>query len=194
MSLRLPIAVALVALTAAAQNREFAIGMQYYEDAEFGRAAAQFVLPCNADGSAEACYWAGISYERLADTRVPFGCRAAAKAHIFLTKAASLAPHRPAYRDALFDFLLDNADCSRTALREAQGILSGIAGSDADYELLNSRLKEAKHWNASPEARLSRVFLALPRATFRVSALPAAALKKTDARSGCGLKHADPSF
>jgi hypothetical protein len=180
MKVRLPIALALVALhaAAAAQSREFAAGLQYYEQAEFGKAAVNFQFLCNSGGNAEACYWTGIAYERLADTRVPFGCRTAAKAPPYFTKAMALAPGRPDFRDALFDFLLNHADCSRTALWEAAGILSMVPPSDPGYELLRDRLIEAAHWNRSLELRLSDLFLAVPRATYRVAALPGAALSR----------------
>jgi hypothetical protein len=57
--------------------------------------------------------------------------------------AVNFAPERPACREALFNFLLDNADCSRAALREAAGIFSGMAVSDPEYDWMRGRLEQA---------------------------------------------------
>jgi hypothetical protein len=181
MKLRVVITMAFMAIhaTAAMHTRELAAGMQYYEQAEFAKAAARFQVLCNVEGNAEACYWTGAAYERLADTRTPYGCRTAAKASPYFTKAMALAPDRPAYRDALFDYLVDHADCSRTALWEAAGILSMIPESDPAHALLRDRLIEAAQWNRSLESRLANVFLAVPRATYRISVLPAALVSRS---------------
>jgi hypothetical protein len=188
LKLGLSLVAALGALHAqdGGQNREFTAGRAFYAEAEFGKAAPHFRVPCNTDNDAEACYWTGLSYERLADTRMPFGCKTYAKAHEYLSKARALAPGRLLYRDALFDFLLNSADCSRTALREAAYILSTMPESDPDRDLMLSRLEEERHLNASLNARLAKLFLAIPRLTYRVAALPGEALKNRGAVSGCG--------
>ena len=157
---------------------EFSAGLSYFEAAEFGKAAVRFGVECNADRNAEACYWTGIAYERLADIRIPFGCRTAAKAHTFLAKAVNLAPHEPAYRDALFNFLLDDTDCSRAALPEAAGILSQVPQSDSEHDLMRTRLEAAAQWNSSFTVRLASIFLAVPRASYRISASSGALLAK----------------
>src|SRR5207244_11668370 len=119
---------------AAGQGSEFAAGRAYYAEAEFRRAAAQFQLALKANpDDAEVCYWTGMSYQRLADIATPFGGRYNAKARDYLTKAMNLAPNRREYRGALFDFLLDSAGFSRTAQRQAAGILLTMAESDPDY-------------------------------------------------------------
>lgn len=157
---------------------EFSAGLRYFEEADFGKAAVQFGVGCNADRDAEACYWTGIAYERLADIRIPFGCRTAAKAHTFLTKAVNLAPHETAYRYALFKFLLDDADCSRAALPEAEGILSQIPQSDPEHDMMRKQFEEASKQKFSFGARLANVFLAVPRASYRISASSGALLTK----------------
>jgi hypothetical protein len=175
------IAAMLIAVHPAggAQPRpDFEAGLRYFEGAEFGKAAVRFGSACNADLNAEACYWTGIAYERLADTRIPFGCRTAAKAHTFLVIAVKLAPHEPAYREALFNFLLDDADCSRAALPEAAGILSQVPQSDPQQDLMRTRLEQAAQWKSSFNMRLANVFLAVPRASYRISTSSGAFLTK----------------
>jgi hypothetical protein len=172
-------ATSLLAITAfsaqaAELNRDFLAGRDYYMEAEFKKAAVRFQASCTANNDAEACYWTGLSYERMADTQTPFGCWTDAKAHRYLAMAVKLAPGLAAYRDALFDFLLDTADCSRTALREAAGILSATPQSDPGYDRMRSRLEQERHANGSVDARLARLFLSVPRATYRIAALPGA--------------------
>jgi tetratricopeptide (TPR) repeat protein len=170
MRLILSIAMAVTALGAASpQEREFAEGKRYYQEGEFGKAAARFRAACESDANVEACYWTGLSYERLADTRIPFGCRTDAKAREYFRKAVALAPERRAYRDGFFEFLLNTADCSRAGLREAAALL---AESDPEYDGMRSRLEDARRQNGSTEERLGRLFLMVPRATVQVAALP----------------------
>jgi hypothetical protein len=157
---------------AAEQNGQVATGRDYYAKADFKKAAARFQLLCNNDDDAEACYWTGLSYERLADVRMPFGCKTDFKAHQYLSKATKLAPQRREYRDALFNFLLSTSDCSRTALREAAGILSTIPESDPEYRQMSRRLEDEKLFRASAGAQLGRLFLMIPRATYSMAALP----------------------
>jgi hypothetical protein len=191
MKLRIWIILALAVLgsQAAERNRELAAGRDLYAAAEFRRAAVSFQIPCNTDHDAEACYWTGLSYERLADIRIPFGCRTSAKAQRYFQKATFLAPDVPMYRDALFDFLIDDMDCSRTALRDAEGILAGLSEADPEYQLMRLRLEEARHLNGSTDVRLGRLFLMIPQVTYRVAALPADGLKRERWRvpKGCQL-------
>jgi hypothetical protein len=178
------IAIAVAAThdaAAAADRQELSEGLRYYEEAELGKAAAWFADACDTGRTPEACYWAGLSYERLADTRIPFGCSTAAKGHRFFLMAVNFAPDRPANREALFNFLLDNADCSRIGLRDAAGLLSGMAVSDPEYDRMRGRLEEAMNYNTRFAVRLSRVFLLLPRAAVHATALPGTALTKVRA-------------
>jgi len=117
-----------------------------------------------------------MSYQRLADIAMPFGGKSNASAREYLTKATRLAPGRPEYRDALFNFLLDTAHCSRTALRDAAGILSTMAESDASYIEMRRRFEQEIHLNSSANARLGRLFLMVPRVTYRIADLPASTL------------------
>jgi hypothetical protein len=117
-----------------------------------------------------------MSYQRLADIAMPFGGKSNAKARAYLMKATKLMPSHPEYRDALFNFLLDTAHCSRTALRDAAGILSTTPKSDAGYIDMRRRFEQERRLNSSANARLGKVFLILPRATYRIAALPASAL------------------
>jgi tetratricopeptide (TPR) repeat protein len=162
---------------AAGQGSEFAAGRTYYVEGEFRKAAAHFQLALRANpDNAETCYWTGISYRMLADIATPFGSRYNSKAREYLTKAMELAPSRPYYRQALFDFLLDSADSSRTALRDAAGILLAISESDPDYSDMRRRLEDERKVNSSANAHLGRLFLTAPRAAYRIAALPASAL------------------
>ena len=162
------------ALTApgAEPERSFAAGQSYYFDAEFRKAAVHFETVCNAGHNPEACYWAGISTERLADIATPFGCKLNTKARAYLKEAATLAPARPLYREALFDLLLDSADCSGSALREAGAMLSATPETDPEYSHMLRRLQIERRLNASGEARLGRTFLLIPRAAYGAATLP----------------------
>ena len=192
MKLRIWIVVALTAIgsQAAERNRDLAAGRDLYAAAEFRKAAVRFQLSCNTDNNAEACYWTGLSYERLADISIPFGCRTEAKAHRYLVKSAHMAPGGLMYRDALFDFLLDHTDCSRTALRDAAAVLSGMSEADPEYHLMRIRLEQTRNLNASADVRLGRLFLMIARATYRLAALPADALSPEPASP----KSAGPLF
>jgi hypothetical protein len=135
---------------------------------KFKQAAAYFQPACDIRHDAEACYWSGLSYERLADMRIPFGCSTETKAHEYDRKAAALAPARRAYRDALYDFLL-NADCSRSTLREADAILMATPPSGPDYASMRARLDEQRRLHASADERLASLLLIVPRAAYRVT-------------------------
>ena len=158
---------------AAERERSFAAGQNYYFDAEFHKAAAQFESVCKAGQNSEACYWAALSYERLSDIAIPFGCKQNAKARVYLNEAVRLAPSRSLYRQALFDLLLDCTECSRAALRDAAAILSATPEADPEYSHMLRRLQMERHWNSSGDARLGRLFLLVPRAAHRVATLPA---------------------
>ena len=164
-------------MQAAEPNRKFATGREYYSAAQFGKAASLFQVSCNHDSDAEACYWTGLSYERMADISMPFGCRTSAKARRYLQRAANLAPDVAMYRGALFDFLLEDGDCSRTALREAAGMLSEMLEGDPQFDLMRTRLEQAAHWSGSPEQHLATLFLVIPRATYDTTAVAGAALQ-----------------
>jgi tetratricopeptide (TPR) repeat protein len=187
MKLSLSIILAVTALHSqtGARYREFEAGREYYAEAEFSKAAARFHGLCDRNNDAEACYWSGMSYQGLADVWTPLGCRTYAKARHDLSKATKLDPYRPEYRDALFDFLLDTSDCSRTALREAASILSGLPDSDPDYGEMSRRLEDGRRFNGSASAHLARLFLIVPRATYDIAALPSAVLSKPKASGHC---------
>jgi hypothetical protein len=176
MKLTLFLAIICSAISAAGEDPRVTLGRQYYQDAEFRRAAGQFDAPCKLDGNAEACHWAGLSYERLADTRGPFGCRTGAKARPYLADAMKLAPDQAEYRDALFEFLLNRADCSRSALRDAAGMLAAMPESDSSYHVMRTRLESARRRRGYADERLGRLILAAPRAGSRAAGVVGAAL------------------
>lgn len=172
-------ALALATLSghAAGQGSEFAAGRAYYTEGEFRKAAQQFQLALRTNpDDAETWYWAGMSYERLADIAMPFGAKYNAKAREYLTKAMKLAPSRADYRDDLFEFLLNSADSSRTALPLAAGVLLSVSETDPAYDGMRRRFEDERKLNSSGGARLSRLFLAVPRAAYEIAALPASAL------------------
>ena len=167
---------------AAGKGSEFASGREYYGEAEFGKAAAHFQLALKDDpDDAETYYWTGMSYQRLADIALPFGGKYNSKAREYLTKATKLAPSDAVYRQALFNFLLDSANSSRTALRDAAGVLSATSESDPAYSDMRRRLEEERKVNSSANARLGRLFLIVPRAAYGIAALPASALSSRHA-------------
>jgi len=141
----------------------FAAGKEYYLAGEFRKAATYFQSACVTDNDAEACYWAGLAHEKMADISVPFGCRANHRAHDLLLKATQLNPKQLEYRRAFFEFLLNSADCSRTALREAAGMLVEMPESDPDYLEMSHRLEVEKRVKPSVEERLAKLILAAPR-------------------------------
>lgn len=159
----------VLSVQAAEHKAEPATGREYFAATEYGKAANRFKAECNAYGHADACYWAGLSYERLADVQTPFGCRADAKARRYLSKAIELAPGMAPYRDAMFDLLLNSADCSRSALREAAAMLAATPESDPRYNMMRARLELETSFKGSLEGRLAQVFLAVPRAAYSVA-------------------------
>jgi len=112
---------------AASQQSAFATGRANYAEGEFRKAAAHFQLALKINPSdAESYYWMGMSYQGLADIATPFGGKYNSKARLCLTKAMELAPSRPDYRRELFDFLVDSANSSGTALKQAAHAADGI--------------------------------------------------------------------
>jgi len=175
--------LALFGSLAAAQQSEIATGRAYYTEGEFKKAAMHFQLSLKTGpDSAESYYWLGMSYQRLADIALPFGGRYNAKARLCLTRAVELAATRPDYRDELFEFLLDPAGSSRSALRQAAGILQTTSEADPSYAYMRERFESQSKANASTEARLGRLFLAVPQAAYRIAELPAALSKVREAQ------------
>ena len=177
LNLSLLILLALLGSEAAAQGSEFATGRAYYMDGEFKKAVTHFqlALKVNPD-DAESYYWMGMSYQVLADIASPFDYKYKSKARINLTRATELAPGRLDYRRELFDSLLDSAGSSRAAARQAADLLQTVPESDPGYSYMHGRFECERRANASPEARLGRLFLAIPRATYRIADLPVSAL------------------
>jgi tetratricopeptide (TPR) repeat protein len=176
MKLKMLILTSLMGLSAdaATQRSEFITGRAYYAEGQFKQAIAHFQLSLQVNPSDADCYyWMGMSYEVLADIAFPFGGKSASKARVNLTKAADLAPGRLDYRKELFDFLLDPAGSSRAALRQAAGILQTVSPDDPDYEYMRRQFERESKANASADARLGRLFLAVPRAASRIADLTA---------------------
>lgn len=153
---------------AGAGNSRMAAGHRYYAQAEFGKAASYFQEVCNTDADTDACYWAGLSYEMMEDVSIPLGCRIGAKARRYFSKAVSLAPERTQYRNALFDFLLNNAECSHASLRQAAEILSTVPESDPEYSLMRSRLQNQIRFSRSIDAHAAGLLLVIPHTAERI--------------------------
>jgi len=176
-SLATVILLATFAGRAAAQTPEFAAGRADYAAGEYRKAVAHFRLVLKDNPrDAEACYWTGMAYQSLADIATPFGGQNNSHARDYLTKAATLAPENREYRQALFDFLLDSSDSSRTALRQAADMLSAMPESDPDYFEMRRRLDDQRRVNSSAGVRLAGLVLIVPRAAYRAAALPASIL------------------
>jgi len=162
---------------AAGQRSEMEAGRGYYTEGEFKKAAVHFQLALKTDpNTAEPYYWMGMSYQRLADIALPFGGRYNARARICLTKAVQLAPTRSDYRGELFEFLLDPSAPSRSALRQAAGILQTTSEFDPEYSYMRERFDSESKANSSAEALLGRLFLSVPQAAYRIAVRPAATL------------------
>jgi len=179
MKLKLSLLISLAGLSSAAAGRqsEFAIGRAYYMEGEFKKAAAHFqlALKTNPD-DAESNYWIGMSYRVLAEIAAPFDRKYNSKARVYLTMAMELAPNRPEYRRELFNFLVDSAGSSRATLRQAAGILRTVSESDPEYASMHRQFQQESRANSSVDSRLGRLFLAAPRAAYRIAELPASAL------------------
>ena len=171
MKLKLIFLILLRGLTAegAAQQSEFTIGRACYAGGEFKQAIAHFQLAVKSDpADAESYYWMGMSYQTLADIAFPFAGKYASKARTYLTKATELAPDRLDYRKELFNFLLDPAGSSRATRRQAASILLMVSPNDPDYETMERQFERETKANGSVDARLGRLFLAAPRAVYRI--------------------------
>jgi tetratricopeptide (TPR) repeat protein len=178
---------------AAGQRSEIETGRAYYTQGEFKKAAAHFQLALKTDPSnADSYYWMGMSYQRLADIALPFGGSYNAKARFFLTRAVELAPTRPDYRGELFEFLLDPAASSRSALWQAACILQTTAESDPDYSYMRGRFESGSKANSSAGARLGRLFLAVPQVAYRIAQLPAAAVSNRREAQPAAVAQASP--
>jgi tetratricopeptide (TPR) repeat protein len=178
MKLKLSILMLLAVLgsEAATKGSEFATGRAYYVEGEFKKAVAHFQLAMKVNpDDAESCYWMGMSYQILANIALPFDYKYKSKARIYLTRAMELAPGRLDYRRELFDFLTDSGS-SRTARRQAADLLRTVPEPDPDYSYMHQQFEIEKRANASAEARLGRLFLAIPRATYCIADLPVSAL------------------
>ena len=171
MKLNLAVVILLAVLgnEAVAQESKFATGRAYYKEVEFKKAVAHFQLALKVNpNDAESHYWIGMSYQVLADIAFPFAGRYTSKARVYLTRATELAPGRLDYRRELFDFLLDSAGSSRAAARQAEDLLRMVPESDPEYGYMHRRFEFERRTNASADARLGRLFLAIPRATYRL--------------------------
>ena len=168
---------AVLGSEAAGQGSEFATGRAYYTEGEFKKAVAHFQLALKANpNDAESYYWMGMSYRVLADIAFPFAGKYTSKASICLTRATELAPGRLDYRRELFDFLVDSFGSSRAAGRQAAELLRSVPEPDPDYNYLHRRFELGRKENASVDALLGRLFLAIPQATYRLAELPVSAL------------------
>jgi len=179
MKLYLSVLILLGALgsEASGQGSELAAGRAYYTEGEFKKAVAHFRLALKVNpNDPKSNYWMGMSYQVLADIAFPFAGKYTSKAGFYLTRATELAPGRLDYRRALFEFLLDSAGSSRAALRQAEDLLRTVPEADPDYSYMRQQFEQESKEIASADARLGRLFLAIPRATYRLSELPVSAL------------------
>jgi len=189
MKLNLSVLILLSVLggEAAGQESEFAAGRAYYMEGELKKAVAHFELALKVNpNDAESYYWMGMAYQVLADIAFPFAGKYTSKASVYLTRATELAPGRLDYRRELFDFLVDSAGSSRAAGRQAANLLRTVPESDPDYNYLHRRYELERRANASVDARLGTLFLAIPRAAYRIAELPVSALSS---RRANGLEH-----
>jgi len=108
-----------------------------------------------------------MSYQVLADISFPLDHKYKSRARLHLTRAVELAPSEPEYRRELFLFLLHSG-----GVRQATALLTTVSESDPDYDWLRWELDAERNANASPEARLGRLFLAGPRAAYAIVAAP----------------------
>jgi tetratricopeptide (TPR) repeat protein len=179
MKLKLSFLILLAAFGAEAEGlqSEFAAGRAFYAEGDFKHAVAHFQLALKANpADADSNYWIGMSYQVMADVGFPFAGKYTSKARVYLTKAAGLAPGRLDYRRELFDFLLDSAISSRAALRQAAGILRAVSPDDPDYAYMQQQFDEERKANAAVDARLARLFLAVPQSTCRIADVAVSAL------------------
>ena len=178
LSISVLLAVSVLRLDSVQRDDNLVVGREYYAKAEFRKAAAHLQAACTKNSVADACYWAGMSYETLGDIATPFGCSMNSKAHVYFAKALDLAPGNRIYRNALFAFLLNEADCSRKALREASALLSATPKSDPDYSDMQQRLDDARRFNRSVDVQVGKLFLLVPRTSYHMATATAAALPR----------------
>jgi tetratricopeptide (TPR) repeat protein len=187
LSLYIAVAAAIFCGEGAGQQSELAVGRAYYLEGDFKKAAVHFQLALKTNpNDAEFWYWMGMSYQGLATIAAPFEGRYSSRARIYLTRATELAPARQDYRRELFDFLLESAPSSRTALRQAGAVLLTIPEADPDYMYMRRRLTRVSRENSSVEARFGRLFLAAPRVALRVAELPASTLANRESLPRAG--------
>lgn len=178
MKLKMSVILLFAGLGGAAvgQPSEFAIGRAYYAEGEFRKAAAHFELAVQTDPEdAKSYYWLGMSYQILADIGSPLDRKCRSKARANLTKAVELAPGRPDYRWELFASLLDPGNSSRLARRQAAGILRSLPESDPEYVYMRRQFEQERRESSSAEARIAGLFLAAPRAVYRIAEAPVSA-------------------
>jgi tetratricopeptide (TPR) repeat protein len=154
---------------AADLRSDLAAGQDCYRQGNFKPAVSHFrrALRVN-EYDAELNYWMGRAYEGRADVATPFGAGYQSKALVFLRRAVALAPDRAEYRRELFDFLLYSAEVSPARLRLCADVMSRMAESDPEYPLMRRRLELAVRMASSPNARLDRLMLGVPRTAFGV--------------------------
>jgi Flp pilus assembly protein TadD len=153
---------------AAGQECAAAPGRAAFYDGEFRKAAAQFELALqDSPDDAVLHYWAGRSYEVLADIAAPLDRKNRSKARRHLSRAFELGPANPEYRRELFHFLVESGD-----FREAAAILCAAGESDPEYGTMRRELDRGRRANSSAEARLGWVFLAVPRAAYGLAQAP----------------------
>ncbi len=67
---------------------------------------------------------------------------------------------------------MESAGSARAALRQAAEILRTVPESDPDQRYMRLQFEQEKSLDASAEARLGRLFLAVPGAAYRIAELP----------------------
>ena len=157
---------------ATGQDREMRAGRSCYADGDYRKAAAHFEMALkNAPDDAALQYWAGRTYEVLADIAFPFDHKYRSKARRHLTTAVELAPSQAEYRQELFYFLAG----SGRSLREAAAMLPED-GQSPEHATMRRELERARRSNSSAEGRLGSIFLAVPRLTYRAADLPVSSI------------------
>jgi tetratricopeptide (TPR) repeat protein len=180
MKLAFSILTASMAFHANAADRspEYSEGRAYYADGNFKKAVAHFELALRADpDDADANYWTGMAYQRLADIATPFGGKYNSRARRYLSKAVLLSPNRPDYRLELFNHVLDSADATHSRPPREVGALLAISESDPEFPEMQRRLESASRQGLfSAGVILDRLFLTAPRLAYDLSSLPLSAL------------------
>jgi tetratricopeptide (TPR) repeat protein len=154
---------------AADLRSDLAAGQDCYRQGDFKRAVSHFRRALRVDDhDAELNYWMGRAYQGRGDVATPFGGGYNSKALVYLQRAVALAPDRGEYRRELFDFLVYSADVTPARLRVAADLVSRTSESDPEYPLMRRRLELATKMASSPNARLDRLMLGVPRTVFGV--------------------------